>query len=87
LAIKRFMGRVESAVSIQILTALITFLSLQIYRRIHGLQAPSLWTVLLCQPRATLMRRAPDKATPPQHHADEKLPWTVVGGHRDDTDR
>lgn len=64
LAIKRFMGRSENAVRTQILTALITFLLLQLYRTTHGLQALSLW-IVLCQLRATLLRRAPGKAAPP----------------------
>jgi IS4 transposase len=55
LNIKRFLGRSENAVRIQILTALIAYLLLALYKRAHGLSA-SLWT-LLCQLRASLFIR------------------------------
>ena len=55
LRIKRFLGRSENAVRIQILTALISYLLLTLYRRTHHLQQ-SLWTVL-AELRASLFQR------------------------------
>ncbi len=55
LKIKRFMGRSENAVRIQILCALISYLLLAIYRKTHGLTR-SLWTVL-AELRASLFQR------------------------------
>jgi IS4 transposase len=55
LQIKRFFGRSENAVRIQILTALITYLLLALYRRSHGLKV-TLWA-LLGELRATLFQR------------------------------
>lgn len=55
LRIKRFFGRSENAVRIQILTALISYLLLALYRQRHHLQH-SLWTVL-GEVRATLFQR------------------------------
>jgi IS4 transposase len=55
LRIKRFLGRSENAVRIQILTALISYLLLALYRQRHGLKQ-TLWT-LLAEVRATLFQR------------------------------
>ncbi len=55
LKIKRFLGRSENAVRIQILTALISYLLLALYKKSHGF-AGSLWT-LLGELRATLFQR------------------------------
>ena len=55
LKIKRFFGRSENAVRIQILTALITYLLLALYRRAHGLKV-TLWA-LLGELRVTLFQR------------------------------
>jgi putative transposase len=55
LRIKRFLGRSENAVRIQILTALITYLLLALYRQSENFTG-SLWT-LLSQVRATLFQR------------------------------
>ena len=55
LNIKRFLGRSENAVRIQILTALIAYVLLALYKRAHGLSA-SLWGVL-GELRATLFTR------------------------------
>jgi hypothetical protein len=55
LNIKRFLGRSENAVRIQILTALISYLLLAIYKKAHGFTG-SLWT-LLGELRATLFQR------------------------------
>jgi IS4 transposase len=55
LRIKTFLGRSENAVRIQILTALITYLLLALYRKTENFTG-SLWT-LLSQVRATLFQR------------------------------
>lgn len=55
LNIKHFLGRSENAVRIQILTALIAYLLLALYKRTHGLSA-SLWGVL-GELRASLFTR------------------------------
>jgi putative transposase len=55
LRIKTFLGRSENAVRIQILTALITYLLLALYRKTAHFTG-SLWT-LLSQVRATLFQR------------------------------
>jgi putative transposase len=55
LRIKTFLGRSENAVRIQILTALITYLLLALYRKTENFTG-SLWT-LLAQVRATLFQR------------------------------
>lgn len=55
LNIKRFLGRSENAVRIQILCALISYLLLALYRKTHGL-TNSLWN-LLAELRATLFQR------------------------------
>ncbi len=55
LKIKRFLGRSENAVRIQILTALITYLLLSIYSKTQQ-YAGSLW-LLLAEVRATLFQR------------------------------
>ena len=55
LRIKRFLGRSENAVHIQILTALITYLLLALYRQARRFTG-SLWA-LLAEVRATLFQR------------------------------
>ncbi len=55
LRIKSFLGRTENAVRIQILTALISYLLLALYRQTHHLKQ-SLWAVL-GELRATLFQR------------------------------
>lgn len=55
LKIKRFFGRSENAVRIQILTALISYLLVSLYKYRHGLKQ-SLWECL-CLIRATLFQR------------------------------
>ena len=55
LKIKAFLGRSENAVRIQILTALITYLLLAIYRTTQN-YGGSLW-ILLAEVRATLFQR------------------------------
>lgn len=55
LKIKKFFGRTENAVRIQLLTALISYLLVALYRQTHGLKK-SLWECL-CLIRATLFHR------------------------------
>jgi hypothetical protein len=55
LRIKKFLGRTENAVRIQILTALISYLLVVLYKQRHGLRE-SLWECL-CVISATLFQR------------------------------
>ena len=55
LNLKRFLGRTENAVRIQILTALIAYLLVRLYAQAHGIKS-SLW-LLLSELRATLFQR------------------------------
>lgn len=55
LKIKRFLGRSENAVRLQILCALIAYVLLALYRKAHGM-TQSLWSVL-AEFRATLFQR------------------------------
>jgi IS4 transposase len=55
LKIKKFFGRTENAVRIQLLTAMISYLLVALYRQAHGLKQ-SLWECL-CLIRATLFQR------------------------------
>lgn len=55
LKIKSFLGRNENSVRIQILTALITYLLLAIYRNAQNYTG-SLW-ILMAEVRATLFQR------------------------------
>jgi putative transposase len=55
LKIKQFLGRSENAVRIQILTALISYLLVAIYKQTHGIKR-SLWDCL-CLVRATIFQR------------------------------
>lgn len=71
LNIRNFLGRSENAVKIQILTALITYLLLQLYRRTHGLGA-TLWA-LLCELRATLFQRPGVEAAAYQRRRTRQL--------------
>ena len=55
LKVKKFFGRSENAVRIQLLTALISYLLVALYKQAHGLKQ-SLWECL-CLVRATLFQR------------------------------
>jgi putative transposase len=55
LKIKKFLGRTENAVRIQILTALISYLLVALYKQRHGLKE-TMWECL-CLIRATLFQR------------------------------
>jgi putative transposase len=60
LKIKKFLGRTENAVRIQILTALISYLLVALYKQRHGF-TQSLWDCL-CLIRATLFQRPASEA-------------------------
>jgi putative transposase len=60
LKIKKFLGRTENAVRIQILTALISYLLVALYKQRHGL-SQTLWDCL-CLVRATLFQRPESEA-------------------------
>lgn len=61
LKIKKFLGRSENAVRIQLLTALISYLLVALYKQAHGLKQ-SLWDCL-CAVRATLFQRPETEAS------------------------
>lgn len=61
LRIKQFLGRSENAVRIQILTALISYLLVALYKQTNGLKQ-SLWDCL-CLVRATLFQRPESEAS------------------------
>jgi IS4 transposase len=61
LRIKQFLGRSENAVRIQILTALISYLLVALFREANGLKK-SLWDCL-CLVRATLFQRPESEAS------------------------
>lgn len=62
LKIKQFLGRSENAVRIQILTALISYLLIALYKVRHGLKA-TLWECL-CLIRATLFQHIEQQDSP-----------------------
>jgi IS4 transposase len=55
LRIKRFLGRSENAVRIQVVTALIAYLLMMLYRQDHGVTSPL--SMLLASLRSTLFQR------------------------------
>jgi putative transposase len=71
LKIKKFLGRTENAVRIQILTALISYLLVALYRQRHNM-AQSLWECL-CQVRATLFQRLQTEESRYRRRRDEAL--------------
>jgi len=76
LKVKRFLGRSENAVKIQILTALITYLLLALYKHAHGFTG-SLWT-LLSVLRASLFQRPAceqETARRRQRRQDDRARW------------
>lgn len=60
LKVKKFFGRTENAVRIQLLTALISYLLVALYKQTHGLKQ-SLWDCL-CLIRASLFQRPDTEA-------------------------
>jgi putative transposase len=79
LNIGSFLGRSENAAKVQILTALITYLLLKLYRQAHGLSATT-WHVL-AELRATLFQR-PSLETQAYHRRRQQL-LTMVAAQSD----
>jgi IS4 transposase len=71
LKIKSFLGRTENAVRIQILTALISYLLVALYKQRHGLPQ-TLWDCL-CLVRATLFQRVQTEASRYRRRREEAL--------------
>lgn len=69
LKIKKFLGRTENAVRIQILTALISYLLVALYKQRHGL-TQTLWDCL-CLVRATLFQRPLSEASRHRRRQDD----------------
>ncbi len=78
LRIKNFLGRNENAVRIQILTALITYLLLALYRKARN-YAGSLW-LLLAEVRATLFQRPAIEAERYRRRIDAMADFTARQG-------
>lgn len=78
LKIKTFLGRTENAVRIQILTALITYLLLAIYRKVQSYTG-SLW-LLLAEVRATLFQRPSVEVERYRRRANALAEFTVRQG-------
>jgi len=78
LRIKNFLGRTENAVRIQILTALITYLLLALYRKAQN-YAGSLW-ILLAEVRATLFQRPAIEAERYRRRTDAMAEFTARQG-------
>jgi IS4 transposase len=70
LKIKKFLGRSENAVRIQVLTALISYLLIVLYKQRHALKA-SLWDCLSLV-RATLFQRPESEASRYRKHRDRQ---------------
>ncbi len=75
LKVKRFLGRTENAVRIQILTALISYLLLALYRKTHGI-THSLWE-LLAELRVTLFQRPSLEATRYRRRQEQLAEWSI----------
>ena len=71
LSIKRFLGRSENAVRIQILTALISYLLVVLYQKTHALSV-SLWDCL-CMVRATLFQRIVREDSPYRRRRQDQM--------------
>lgn len=78
LRIKNFLGRNENSVRIQILTALITYLLLALYRKAQN-YAGSLW-ILLAEVRATLFQRPAIEAERYRRRTDARAEFTARQG-------
>jgi IS4 transposase len=78
LKIKSFLGRTENAVRIQILTALITYLLLAIYRKVQNYTG-SLW-ILLAEVRATLFQNPSDAAERYQRRRKDEIEFASRQG-------
>jgi len=71
LKIKKFLGRTENSVRIQILTALISYLLVALYKQRHSLRQ-SLWDCL-CFVRATLFQRVQSEASQYRRRREDAL--------------
>lgn len=78
LRIKNFLGRNENSVRIQILTALITYLLLALYRKAQNYTG-SLW-ILLAEVRATLFQRPSIEAERYRRRTDAMAEFTARQG-------
>jgi IS4 transposase len=76
LKIKRFVGRSENAVRIQILCALISYLLLVLYKKTHGI-ARSLWN-MLGELRATLFQRPAVEAERYRKRRERLIEFTTL---------
>jgi putative transposase len=75
LKIKRFLGRSQAAVHLQILTALITYLLLALYRTTHR-STGTLWN-LLAELRATLFQRPTIEADQYRRRRDRQIEFSL----------
>jgi IS4 transposase len=76
LSVKRFLGRSENAVRIQLLTALIVYLLVVLYKAKHGLTA-TLWHIL-AELRGGLMQRVEGKESGWQRRRREDAEFAAV---------
>jgi IS4 transposase len=75
LKIKKFLGRSENAVRIQVLTALISYLLVALYKQRHDLKA-TLWECLTLV-RATLFQRPDTEASRYRKRKQEQAEWAL----------
>lgn len=73
LKVKRWLGRSENAVRIQILCALIAYLLLALYRKTHGIKT-SLW-VMLGELRTTLFQRPATDTAVQNRRCQDRTEW------------
>lgn len=76
LKIKRFLGRSENAVRVQILTALISYLLLRLYQQCHGVTT-SLWQ-LLSMVRGHLFQRVQTEYAVRKRREQEAIKWAEL---------
>jgi IS4 transposase len=78
LKIKRFLGRSENAVRVQILTALISYLLLRLYQQSHGVTT-SLWQ-LLSMVRGHLFQRVETEHEVRKRREQQAQKWAILQG-------
>jgi IS4 transposase len=76
LKIKKFLGRSENAVRIQVLTALISYLLVALYKQRHALKT-SLWDCLVLV-RATLFQRPETEASRYRKQRQREDEWALI---------
>ena len=76
LKIKRFLGRSENAVRIQILCALISYLLLALYKKMHAFNG-SLW-MLLATARASLFQRPALEVARDRKRREQRLAFSQL---------